>query len=359
VNDHGDLKEKIAEAKRRLPLPELLSRLGLGEHANKTARCPFPGHEDKHPSFSVFRGEDGFWRYMCFSKCGDGDEIMFLSKLKGLPLSKAMNLYLEMAGFPASSSPKSHEYPKCPASPVCPVYPVYPVYPVSNGQGLEEELKGLAGRKACTRAQDEAESKRFKLARDLCSVEKRLGRKLTPAELRGTSDEWERISLPFLDWNGDDHFALLVAEVTKVRVPTGEGDTVNKALEAVSKLPASDLPVIPGYADARKAMRKLAALHREMSRRCGSNIYFLSYRHAAKVCDELSPTSAHKITLALERFGVIKIVSKGKRGLNSRKAAEFRYLLSESGKGGNCCVKHSRAGARARNPVRPRQRTLA
>jgi hypothetical protein len=224
--------------------------------------------------------------------------------------------------------------------PKSPEFPVCPVSPVSNGQGLEEELKGLAACNACMCGEDRAETKRFKLARDLRSVAKRIGRKLTPAELRVASDEWERISLPFLARNGDDHFAMLVAEVTKVRVPTGEGDTLNKALEAVLKLPDADLPAIPGHPDARRAMRKLAALHGEMSRLCWSNIYFLSYRNAAKAYDDLTPSSAHSITLALEQFGVIKIVSKGKAGLNSRKAAEFRYLLSETEKqprGNNGC----------------------
>jgi hypothetical protein len=112
-------------------------------------------------------------------------------------------------------------------------------------------------------------------------------------------------------------------------VPTGEGDTINKALENVSKLSDSDLPDIPGYADAPKPWRKLAALHREISRLCGSNIYFLSYRDAAKACKKLDHQSAHTITLALARVGVIEIVSKGKAGLKSRKAAEFRYLLAE------------------------------
>ena len=56
-------------------------------------------------------------------------------------------------------------------------------------------------------------------------------------------------------------------------------------------------------------------------------MYFLSYRNAAKACDQLNPASAHTITLTLERFNVFKIVSKGRSGLNSRKAAEFRYLL--------------------------------
>src|SRR6476660_5566177 len=234
MSEHNDLRQKIDEAKRRLPLPELLSRLGLGEHAKKTARCPFPGHDDKHPSFSVFKGEDGFWHYMCFSKCGDGDEIMFLRNLKGLSATKAMNLYLDLAGFPASRPSKSHEYPKCPESPVS---LAYPVSPVSEGQGLEEELKRLAMANACTRAEDAAETKRFKLARDLAGLEGEIARKLTPAELKVTCDEWERASLAFVDWGDEDHFAMLLAELTKVRVPTGQGETINKALEKVSVLP--------------------------------------------------------------------------------------------------------------------------
>src|SRR5262245_15820680 len=128
--DNDDLRQKIDEAKLRLPLPQLLETLGLGAHAKKSARCPFPDHEDKRPSFSVFQGEDGFWHYMCFSKCGDGDEILFLSKLQGLSLTDAISLYLDMAGFPPSRRPKSHEYAESRRSPEC---PVSLVSPVSNG----------------------------------------------------------------------------------------------------------------------------------------------------------------------------------------------------------------------------------
>jgi hypothetical protein len=351
MSEFCDLRQKIDEAKRRLPLPDFMSRLGLGGHAKKSAHCPFPGHEDKHKSFSVFQGDDGFWHWKCHSRCGDGDEIMFLRKLKGCSLTDAMTVYLAMAGFPSDVSPNSREYPqfrKFPQSRECPELPesreslsvlvsespCVSVSPVSKGQGLdkelEKELKALAARNACTRAQDAADRKRFKLARDVSAVEKRIGRKLTTTELRRTCDEWESASVPFLGFGDDDHFTMFLSELTKVRVPTGEGDTVNKTLENLAKLPDSDLPEIPGYADAPKPVRKLAALHREMSRLCGGKIYFLSYRDAAKVCNELTHQSAHTITLALVRAGVIEIVRKGKAGLNSRKAAEFRYLLSES-----------------------------
>jgi hypothetical protein len=48
--------DEIDEAKKKLPLPVLMHRLGGGEHAKKSARCPF--HEDKHNSFSVWQRPD-------------------------------------------------------------------------------------------------------------------------------------------------------------------------------------------------------------------------------------------------------------------------------------------------------------
>jgi hypothetical protein len=57
----------------------------------------------------------------------------------------------------------------------------------------------------------------------------------------------------------------------------------------------------------------------------------LAYRDAARVFDGMSHQEAHAITGALETLGVIKIVSKGKAGLTSGKAAEFRYLSAENG----------------------------
>jgi CHC2 zinc finger len=191
MSDNNDLRGKIGQAKRRLPLPELMAQVGLGDCAKKSAHCPF--HDDQHKSFSMFQGNDGLWHYKCFAGCGDGDEIMFLRKLKGLPLSGAMSLYLEMAGSPPSRPPKSHEYPKRLRFPECRKslkYHESPVYPMSNGQGLEEELKGLAARNACTHAGDRAPRKRFKLARDLRALEKRNQRALPTAELVGVLDEW-------------------------------------------------------------------------------------------------------------------------------------------------------------------------
>jgi len=245
---------------------------------------------------------------------------------------------LHPASFKDVQRTKTHELPVMPgflgshASPEC---PVYPVSPVSNGEGLDKQVENMLVRfgsgNACTEP-NTARKKLWKLARDLKAIEKGTGRQLPVAALLVAFNEWYRLSQRFLDpaKSRDDYLADFLAGLGRVRVPTGEGDKLNKALEAVSKMPVSDLPLIPGLPDAGESWRRLAAVHRELFRLCGGKTYFLSYRDAAKAGNELSPQSAHAITLALDRLGVIKIVSKGKAGLNSRKAAEFRYLLPES-----------------------------
>jgi len=329
MSDHSDLKEKIAEAKRRLPLPKLMDREGLSECAKKSAHCPF--HDDQHKSFSVFPGKDGFWHWRCFARCGDGDEIMFLRKFKGLSLTGAMSLYLEMAGFPLGQSLGSREYPeprKSLSLPESPCVSSVSVSHVSNEQTLEEELKALAAANACTEP-NTARKRRFKLARDVRAIEKRIGRELQVAELMPAFDEWYRLSRPFLDAakTCDVYRAAFVAELTKVRVATGEG-ALTKALENVSKLSDSELPAIPGYADAPKSWRTLAALHRELSRLQGGKTYFLTCRDAAKAVPGMNHQTAYNINLTLMRFGVIAIVRVGDAHPNG-KASEFRYLLSQ------------------------------
>jgi hypothetical protein len=96
------MSSAIQKAKRKLPLPALMHRLGLGEQAKKSARCPF--HEDKHNSFSIWP-RDGSWFWKCHTGCGDGDEIDFLAKHKGILRSDAIKLFLEMAGSEPSTSP--------------------------------------------------------------------------------------------------------------------------------------------------------------------------------------------------------------------------------------------------------------
>jgi hypothetical protein len=89
------MSDNIDEAKRRLPLPDLMARLGLGEHAKKSATCPF--HFDRHNSFSVWQADDGHYCFKCFAGCGQGDEINLLALHRGLSVGDATKLYLEMA----------------------------------------------------------------------------------------------------------------------------------------------------------------------------------------------------------------------------------------------------------------------
>jgi hypothetical protein len=93
----------ITKAKRLLPLPALLYRLGLGEHAKKSARCPF--HDDNHNSFSVWKNAAGLWSWNCFTGCGGGDEITFLEKHEGLSNGQAIKRYLELASVSCAAPP--------------------------------------------------------------------------------------------------------------------------------------------------------------------------------------------------------------------------------------------------------------
>src|SRR5438876_9600655 len=93
----------IAEAKRRMALPALLHRIGLGEHAKKSARCPF--HDDKHNAFSVWKNGSGLWFWKCHAGCGEGDEITFLEKHEGLSNGQAIRRYLELAGVKGATPP--------------------------------------------------------------------------------------------------------------------------------------------------------------------------------------------------------------------------------------------------------------
>jgi DNA primase len=98
------MRDTIAEAKRRLPLPALMHRIGLGAHAKKRAFCPF--HDDQRTSFSIYRDDKGEWRFKCFTGCGQGDEINFLELHEKLSRQDAIKRFLELAGVNGSTSAK-------------------------------------------------------------------------------------------------------------------------------------------------------------------------------------------------------------------------------------------------------------
>ncbi len=86
----------LENAKRLLPLPELMAHLGMQEVAKKSAPCPF--HDDRSNSFSVFPRDSGEWAWNCFAGCGGGDAPAFLAKLDGLSNEEGCRRYIELAG---------------------------------------------------------------------------------------------------------------------------------------------------------------------------------------------------------------------------------------------------------------------
>ena len=211
-----------------------------------------------------------------------------------------------------------------PVSPVCPASPAFERQAIESD--IEQELKKLAACNACT-ARKGAKTRRFRLARELATIQMREGRKLAPSEVMTACREWFELSRRFLEPKAtfEEHLAALIAEMGKALVPTGEG-ALARARAKVAKLSVSDLPAIPDWPVAPETWRRLAAIHRELSAANGGNTHFLSYRNAARAIG-VSPQQAHDITLTLEAFGVIKIVDKGQAGPGSQKAAEFLYLL--------------------------------
>jgi len=93
----------------------------------------------------------------------------------------------------------------------------------------------------------------------------------------------------------DDHLAALFVEVRRVRVATGDGDTVNKAVDRVSKLSRSELVQIPGMPNAPESFRRVATMHREMFRLTGETVYFLGCRDTAKASPGLTDQTANNI----------------------------------------------------------------
>jgi hypothetical protein len=201
----------------------------------------------------------------------------------------------------------------------------FPVYPVSNAQELERELQELADRNACI-ARNTARRQRWQLLRDLKAVEKGISRKLVADELIHAFNRWYTVSAPHLDpkKTRDDYCGLFLAELGKVRVPTGEGEALKKALERVLALSVHALPILPGIAEAPESWRRLAALQGELARQSPNGTYFLSCRDAAKAHPRLNKDSALSINHALVRLGVIEFVRVGDARPGG-KASEFRY----------------------------------
>src|SRR6478752_5788285 len=95
-------RSAIEEAKRRLPLPDLLRALGFTPPAGGPGNMPSPfvkGRQQTTPSFSLFRHGDT-WGWCDRTGGGEekGDEITLLEKLEGRTPGEAIVRYLTLAG---------------------------------------------------------------------------------------------------------------------------------------------------------------------------------------------------------------------------------------------------------------------
>jgi len=113
----SNLSGRTAQAKQRLPLPQLMERMGEGAHARTSARCPF--HEDRHASFSVF-AKHGGWYWKCHAGCGEGDEVTYIAHRLNLSRAEAMRRLCDMAGTETFSvpqdAPERHTRPLSPTT---------------------------------------------------------------------------------------------------------------------------------------------------------------------------------------------------------------------------------------------------
>ncbi len=124
----------IIEAKRRLPLPDLWTKLGLPGVCKRVTSSPW--RQDKNPSMSI--SSDGMlWKD---HGTGDGgDAITFLEKLYDLPKKDAIQRLLELAGIDGSAH---YALPKRP--PIQPTARPKPELPPLR-VGTAAELATVAG----------------------------------------------------------------------------------------------------------------------------------------------------------------------------------------------------------------------
>jgi 5S rRNA maturation endonuclease (ribonuclease M5) len=262
--------------------------------------------------YDDFEANRGLWSLTDLDRKGE--------RVKTIPTRICFSDFSNIIPSKSLSSPPSSPH-------VSPESHGFPVYPVSNSQEFEKQLMELASCNACI-APNTARKRRWKLLRDLHALQKRISRNVASDELMKTFEQWYRVSQPNLDRKKtrNDYLAAFLAELGKVRVPTGEGDELKKALGHVLTFSVFDLPVLPEMAHAPENWRRLAALHRELARQSANGTYFLSCRDAAKASPGLSHQTAYNINLALDQVGVIKIVRVGDARPGG-KASMFRYLL--------------------------------
>lgn len=84
---------------KSIPIDEVAQRLGVSLPKRTVMRCPFPGHEDNNPSFSIDRRKN-----LCYCHaCGRGGSVIdFAAILTGKPPSEIVSWLSDSAPFRTS-----------------------------------------------------------------------------------------------------------------------------------------------------------------------------------------------------------------------------------------------------------------
>lgn len=85
--------------------PIISARMSLRrENTEYVGLCPF--HQEKTPSFKVYRLDDGPWGYKCFGCGANGNVFQFIQKIDNIPFAAAVEKVLELAGVAGWESGK-------------------------------------------------------------------------------------------------------------------------------------------------------------------------------------------------------------------------------------------------------------
>ncbi len=115
--------------------------LGLAGYPlpGQACRCPF--HEEKHPSFSIYRSSsDGRWMWKCHSKCNDhGDVLDFVVKVTGMSKGDALSWLRKSVRGPVYAPSLRPQQPRMPSEPS-----ERPKPSLRLDVGTEDEIRKLA-----------------------------------------------------------------------------------------------------------------------------------------------------------------------------------------------------------------------
>ncbi|MCL2337750.1 MAG: CHC2 zinc finger domain-containing protein [Firmicutes bacterium] len=96
------LESNIFQSVKQLETTTVLQHtlgLTLTKRGNSyAARCPFPGHEDKRPSFIIYPGNKGAW---CFACQRGGDNVAIISQILDVKPIEAARLIANEFGLQA------------------------------------------------------------------------------------------------------------------------------------------------------------------------------------------------------------------------------------------------------------------